>query len=63
MNDALIEQLIDAFRCLPGVGRKSDQRMVWHLLERDRAGGEALSKVLHETLTRVGECQGCRNFC
>jgi recombination protein RecR len=63
MNDALIEQLIDAFRCLPGVGRKSAQRMVWHLLERDRAGGEALSKILHETLTRVGECQGCRNFC
>ena len=63
MNDALIEQLIDAFRCLPGIGRKSAQRMVWHLLERDRTGGEMLSKILHETLTRVGECQGCRNFC
>lgn len=46
MTEPLIEQLIDAFRCLPGIGRKSAQRMVWHLLERDRPGGEQLARAL-----------------
>ncbi|MGB1190939.1 MAG: recombination mediator RecR [Pseudomonadales bacterium] len=62
MNEGLIEQLIDAFRCLPGVGRKSAQRMVWHLLERDRAGGQQLAGVLAQALKDVGECGLCRNF-
>jgi recombination protein RecR len=34
--DGLISELIDALRCLPGVGPKSAQRMALHLLERDR---------------------------
>jgi len=62
MTEPLIEQLIDAFRCLPGVGRKSAQRMVWHLLERDRPGGEQLARALSQTLGSVGECAQCRNF-
>jgi recombination protein RecR len=62
MNEGLIEHLIDAFRCLPGVGRKSAQRMVWHLLERDRAGGQQLAAVLAQTLREIGECAQCRNF-
>ncbi|NCP80350.1 MAG: recombination protein RecR, partial [Gallionella sp.] len=33
-----LEALIDALRCLPGVGPKSAQRMAYHLLQRDRAG-------------------------
>ena len=40
MNSSpLIDQLIEAFRCLPGVGPKSAQRMALHLLERNRQGG------------------------
>ena len=33
-----IDDLIEALRCLPGVGPKSAQRMALHLLERDRGG-------------------------
>ncbi|HEU0306390.1 MAG TPA: recombination protein RecR, partial [Lysobacter sp.] len=36
---ALLEQLIEALRVLPGVGPKSAQRMAYHVLERDREGG------------------------
>ena len=55
-----LARLIDALRCLPGVGPKSAQRMAFHLLERDRNGGRALSQSLTEALERVGHCKRCR---
>jgi recombination protein RecR len=55
-----IEQLIDALRCLPGVGPKSAQRMTFHLLERNRDGGERLAKALSEAFLHVQHCQRCR---
>ena len=58
----LLEQLINALRCLPGVGPKSAQRMAFYLLERDRKGGFQLAQLLHKTLTEIGRCQQCRNF-
>ncbi len=58
----LIDQLMEAFRCLPGVGPRSAQRMTLHLLERDRAGGEHLAQVLMRALACVGRCERCRNL-
>ena len=58
----LIETLVEALRCLPGVGPKSAQRMALHLLERDREGGLALAQALQEAMSGVGHCQRCRNF-
>jgi recombination protein RecR len=58
----LLAELIEALRCLPGVGAKSAQRMAFHLLERDRAGGARLSQVLGEAMRRIGHCKSCRNF-
>ncbi len=58
----LLEQLIEALRCLPGVGRKSAQRMAYHLLERDREGGLRLAGALAEAVERVGHCEQCRDF-
>ena len=55
-----IEQLIDALRCLPGVGPKSAQRMTFHLLERNRDGGERLANALSQALMNVQHCQRCR---
>jgi recombination protein RecR len=57
-----LQNLIDALRCLPGVGPKSAQRMTLHLLERDRDGAEALASALHEAVEKVGHCSLCRNF-
>jgi recombination protein RecR len=54
--------LIEALRCLPGVGPKSAQRMTLHLLERDRQGADKLAKSLSEAIDRIGHCQRCRNF-
>lgn len=58
----LLEQLIEAFRVLPGVGRKTAQRMAYHVLERGRDGGRRLAEVLAEAVERIGHCRQCRDF-
>ncbi len=58
----LIDELIDALRRMPGVGPKSAQRIAFHLLERDRAGGERLAAALAAAMRGVGNCAQCRNF-
>ena len=58
----LLEQLIDALRCLPGVGAKSAQRMAYHVLERDRDGARRLAAVLAQAVECIGHCQRCRDF-
>ena len=62
MSSPLLDQLIEAFRCLPGVGQKSAQRMAYHLLERNREGGLRLAGALAEAVERVGHCEQCRDF-
>ena len=56
----LLEQLIEALRCLPGVGRKSAQRMAFHLLQRDRDGAGRLADRLALAIGRIGNCERCR---
>ncbi len=58
----LIDQLVEALRCLPGVGPKSAQRMAFHLLERDREGGLKLSGQLDVAMRGVGRCSSCRTL-
>lgn len=58
----LLAELIEALRCLPGVGARSAQRMAFHLLERDRDGGTRLAEVLERAMQRIGRCSSCRNF-
>ncbi len=58
----VIEELIQALRCLPGVGPKSAQRMAYHLLQRDRQGGRRLSLAIGEAVERVGNCRRCRTL-
>jgi recombination protein RecR len=57
-----IDRLIQALRCLPGVGPKSAQRIAFHLLERDREGARQLATALLEAVETVMNCERCRNF-
>lgn len=57
-----LSNLIEALRCLPGIGPKSAQRMSLHLLERDREGATALADALRTAVDRIGHCSRCRNF-
>jgi len=61
-SSPLVNQLIEALRCLPGVGPKSAQRMAYHLLERERQGAENLSSVLARAVKEVGHCEQCRSL-
>lgn len=58
----LIQRLVDALRCLPGVGPKSAQRMAYHLLERDREGARRIAAAVAEAVERVGNCRQCRTL-
>ena len=63
MNSSpLIDRLMEAFRCLPGVGPKSAQRMTLHLLERNREGAGKLSDALAAAINSVGNCSECHTF-
>ncbi len=57
-----LQSLIEALRCLPGVGPRSAQRMAFHLLQRDRPGAERLAVTLGSALARVRHCEQCNNF-
>jgi len=57
-----LQALIDALRCLPGVGPKSAQRMAFHLLQRDRSGAAQLAQTLGGALAVVRHCDKCNTF-
>lgn len=59
-HSPLIQNLIDAFCCLPGVGPKSAQRMAMHVLEKQRPAGMTLSAALANAVEHVGRCSRCR---
>ena len=57
-----LEDLIEALRCLPGVGPKSAQRMAYHLLQRDKPGALRLARVLGQAVENIRHCTKCNNF-
>ena len=59
---SLLNQLIDALRCLPGVGPKSARRIAFYLLERDRDGGAQLARVMAEAMIAIRRCTRCRTL-
>jgi recombination protein RecR len=57
-----LERLIEALRCMPGIGRKSAQRIAYHLLRRDRDGAKHLAAALVDAVEHIGHCNRCRIF-
>ncbi|MEO8384691.1 MAG: recombination mediator RecR, partial [Betaproteobacteria bacterium] len=57
-----LEALIQALRCLPGVGPKSAQRMAYHLLQRDQDGARRLATSMRNAVERVRHCNLCNTF-
>lgn len=58
----LFDKVAEAFCCLPGVGPKTAQRMLLHLLQRDPDGGRQLASLLTDALDRIRHCIACRNL-
>ena len=57
-----LEELIEALRCLPGVGPKSAQRVAYHLLQYDRTGAERLARALGRAAQAIRRCAKCNSF-
>lgn len=57
-----LDELIEALRCLPGVGPKSAQRMAYHLLQRDPRGAERLAGAIEHALRTLHRCARCNTF-
>lgn len=62
VNPSSLEELIEALRCLPGVGPKSAQRMAYHLLQHNPKGAERLGTAIGRALSTLRHCQRCNNF-
>lgn len=62
MNPTGLEALIEAFRCLPGIGPKTAQRLAYHLLQRDREGARHLGGAILHALDTVRHCLRCNTF-
>ncbi len=56
----LLEELIRSLQCLPGVGRKSAQRMAFHTLSKDRQAATELGAVLQRAMASITNCSRCR---
>ena len=63
MSSASLEEMITALKALPGVGRKSAQRMALYLLEHDQAAARRIAESVNRALETVRHCTRCRNFC
>jgi recombination protein RecR len=59
---ASLQNLIDQFKRLPGVGAKSAQRLAFHVLKTPREDAERLCDAIREVKDRVTYCSICHNF-
>jgi recombination protein RecR len=57
-----VDALVEALRRLPGVGAKSAQRMVFHLLQHDREGAQRIALALQAAVAHVHHCERCHTF-
>lgn len=57
-----VQELIDCFGRLPGIGPKSAQRLAFHLLKVDAEEANRLARAILEVKERVGFCSRCYNI-
>src|SRR5687768_5697222 len=57
-----LQNLIDQFKRLPGVGAKSAQRLAFHVLKTPREDAERLCDAIRDVKDRVTYCSACSNI-
>ncbi|MCA8838009.1 MAG: recombination mediator RecR [Gammaproteobacteria bacterium] len=57
-----LQELIDAFALLPGIGAKTGQRLTYHLLDGKRDIGHRLARCLEKAMTATRRCRQCRDY-
>lgn len=59
VNAPSMEQLVEALRCLPGVGKRSAERLALHLLSAPAEEAERLSEAIKTARARIRTCSIC----
>lgn len=59
---APVRQLLDELARLPGIGRRSAERLALHVLKSDAANAMSLADAIARVKTEVGQCPICFNF-
>ncbi len=59
---ASLQELVDQFKKLPGVGAKSAQRLAFHILRTPREDAERLCEAIRNVKDRVTYCTTCNNI-
>jgi recombination protein RecR len=62
LDSPTVERLVDAFRRLPGVGKRSAERLVLHLLSAPADDAYRLSEAIRSARERITTCTICRNL-
>ena len=62
MSSPLLENLAKSLSALPGIGRKTSQRLAIHLVSQKPQLARDLSAALVEAVDKVGQCDRCRNL-
>ena len=60
MTSDLLGKLINALTVLPGIGKKSAQRMALYLLDKNKTGAREIASSLNEALNNIQRCKSCR---
>lgn len=62
-SSKIIEQAVDAFSQLPGVGKKTALRYVLHLIKQNEGDTQQLSTIIQQLKTDLKFCKNCHNIC
>jgi recombination protein RecR len=57
-----LQELVDQFKKLPGIGAKSAQRLAFHILRTPREDAERLCQAIRDVKDRVTYCSTCNNI-
>lgn len=57
-----IERLIEYFRSLPGVGKKTAQRYAFYIIENNKEKAENFAKAIVDAKEKVKLCKECGNY-
>jgi recombination protein RecR len=62
LSSKLVEKAVEQFATLPGIGRKTALRFVFHVLRRERAEVELFLDTIRTLKESIHECACCHNI-
>jgi recombination protein RecR len=58
----ILDELVRELAGLPGIGRKTAQRLAFHILKQPREDADRLVQTIRAVKERLGLCRQCRNI-